>query len=97
MSSIFCFAAFSGASQRWEFKNTTSKFVQNVRVEMFYKTIGKQSETETNIFSIFGRFSARGVRKHHKNEKPIEKMIWSWSFFGPVRPTHPQRGSPHLL
>jgi hypothetical protein len=32
---FFCFIAFSGASLRWEFKNTTKNVLQNNRVEKF--------------------------------------------------------------
>jgi hypothetical protein len=48
---FFCFIAFSGVSQRWEFKNTTkNRFAKN-RVEKFLQKIDKKSKT--NFFSNF--------------------------------------------
>jgi hypothetical protein len=49
-SIFFCFIAFSGVSQRWEFNNTTKKN----RVEKFLQKIKKiDQKSKTDFFSIF--------------------------------------------
>jgi hypothetical protein len=59
---FFCFIAFLGVSQRWEFKSTTKSFLQ--------KFVPKNPKLFFSRFfsHVFGRFSAGegGVPKHHK-------------------------------
>jgi hypothetical protein len=67
-SSIFLgIFAFSGVSQRWEFKNTTKNVLQNNCVEN--KLLKPTSNLKPICFSnllyhVFRRFSVRAVRKH---------------------------------
>jgi hypothetical protein len=56
-SSIFCFIAFSGASQRWEFKNATKNFLQKIAS----KTLTKEStKSKTDWLSIKKTFFGFG-------------------------------------
>jgi hypothetical protein len=60
--------AFLGVSQRWEFKYTTKNVLQKKCVKQNYKRIDKKPQTDffSNCFNhVFGRFSVRGVQKHH--------------------------------
>jgi hypothetical protein len=62
------FIVFSGVSQRREFKNTTKNVLQKIVSKCFYKKIDKKSKTDLLLdlcYHVFGRFSARGVQKHH--------------------------------
>jgi hypothetical protein len=66
------FIAFFGDSQRWEFKNTTKNFYKKSCLKVFTKNRQNNPKPSFSRFvlSLFGRFSARGARKHHtKNNK----------------------------
>jgi hypothetical protein len=84
---LFCFIAFSGVSQRWEFKNTQKTFCNKHRVEKFLQNIRPKIQNRfflDFVYHVFGRFSVRAVQKHdlkksEKNPTP--------SFFR--TPTHP--------
>jgi hypothetical protein len=54
---LFCFIAFSGVSQRWVLKNTTTKIVEN--------KMDKKSKTD---FS--GRFWVRGFKNPKRRAGP---------------------------
>jgi hypothetical protein len=60
-SSSFDFIAFSGVSQRQEFKNTTESFLQKHRVEKFFYKKIKIIDTKPILcrffYQVFGRFS----------------------------------------
>jgi hypothetical protein len=60
----FCFIAFSGVSQQWEFKNNTKNVLQQNRVKKFLQ---KKRFSRFVFYHVFGRFSVRRVQKHHKN------------------------------
>jgi hypothetical protein len=65
------FIAFSGVSQRWEFKNTTKKrFLSKNRAEKFLQKNRQKSQTEflSILFThVLGHFSVRRSKKHRKN------------------------------
>jgi hypothetical protein len=69
-STFFCFIAFSGVFQRWEFKNTTKKrFTKKLVSKSFPKKFDQKSQTDffsILFYYVFGRFSVRGVQKHDK-------------------------------
>jgi hypothetical protein len=55
----FGFIAFSGVSQRWEFKNTTKNVLQKNRVEKFLqKKSTKKSKTDFILGFVLSRFWA---------------------------------------
>jgi hypothetical protein len=92
-SSNFCFIAFSGVSQRWEFKNTTKNVLQKKSCrKVFTKNSTKNPQPTFSrivFYHVFGRFSMRGVQKHDK--KNIKKINLTldpspFSYFDP--PTH---------
>jgi hypothetical protein len=67
------FFAFSGVTERWEFKNTT----KNVLQKKSCQNILKRQKIQNRFFSILfyhvlGRFSVRGVQKH--DEKSPQKI-----------------------
>jgi hypothetical protein len=88
---FFGFIAVSGVSQRWEFKNTTKNVLQKIVSKSFYKKIDKKSKTDffSNFFyHVFGRFSARGVQKHHKKSRGGNlTLVLFWPLTHP--PGHP--------
>jgi hypothetical protein len=62
------FMAFSGVSQRWEFKNTTKRFTKKSCRKVFTK---KSTKTQNRLFldffnHVYGRFLVRGGQKHAK-------------------------------
>jgi hypothetical protein len=64
---FFCFVAFPGVSQRWEFKDTTKNVLETDRVEKFLQK--NRPKIQNRLFPgffyhVFGRFSVRGVQKH---------------------------------
>jgi hypothetical protein len=77
-STFFCFIAFSGVSQRWEFKITTKNVLQNKSCRKILQKIRPKIQNAKPTFSrkgfitFLGRFSMRGVQKHDK--KNIEKI-----------------------
>jgi hypothetical protein len=79
---FFCFIAFSGGFQRWEFKNTTKNVLQKKSCrKVFYQKIDQKSKTDffSNLFNhVFGRFSMRGVQKHDKkiSEKNLALVLF---------------------
>jgi hypothetical protein len=87
---FFCFVAFSGVSKRWELKNTTKTFYKNKSCRKVF-TKNKSAKSPKPIFSrffcyhVFGRFSVRGVQKHHKI---ISKKNLTLVIFWPL--THPR-------
>jgi hypothetical protein len=72
---FFCFIAFSGVSQRWEFKYTTKNFLQRQKIvsKGFCKKIDKRSKTDPPPWRFFdhvyGRLSVRGVKKNEKKKR----------------------------
>jgi hypothetical protein len=84
---LFCFIAFSGVSQRWEFKNTTKMFYKKSCRKVFTKKLKKNHLKIPNRFflecfyHVFGRFSMRGVQKH---DKKIYTQIWTLVLFWPL-------------
>jgi hypothetical protein len=91
-STFFCFIAFSGVSQRWEFKNTTKNVLQKKSCrKVFPKNSTKNPKpTFSRIFfyHVFGRFSMRGVQKHDKkiSENKSHPGPFSYSTFFFCRP-----------
>jgi hypothetical protein len=87
---IFCFIAFSGVSQRWEFKNTTKCVLQKGSCrKVFTKKSTKKNKTD--LFSIFfitfWAFLREGSSKTRQNN--LEKKLISpgtFFFFGPRGP-----------
>jgi len=76
---LFCFISFSGVSQRWEFKSTTKNILQKNRQKIqnhFFSIL---------FYHVFGRFSVRGVQKHH--QKISKKTNLTLLLFWPL--THP--------
>jgi hypothetical protein len=73
-STFFCFIAFSGVSQRWEFKNTQKTFYKKHRVEKFTKSSTKNPKP---IFSRFvlSRFLAFLGEGSSKTRKKISEKI----------------------
>jgi hypothetical protein len=69
-STFFCFIAFSGVFQRWEFKDTTKNVLQKKSCrKVFTKNstkIPKPTFSRISFYHVFGRFSARGVQKRDK-------------------------------
>jgi hypothetical protein len=76
----FCFIAFPGVSQRWEFKNTTKNVLQNNRVEKVPRMVSffpffivflnsPHRETPKNVIKKNKKKSVRGVQKHDKKWK----------------------------
>jgi hypothetical protein len=69
---FFGFIAVSGISQRWEFKNIAKNFLQKQSCrKVLQKNRPKITKNPKPTFSrffhhVFGRFSVRGVQKHHK-------------------------------
>jgi hypothetical protein len=72
---FFCFnnntfIAFSGVSQRWEFKSTTKNVLQKNRVEKFLQKnrskIQNRFVSRFYFYHVLGRFLVRGVQKHDK-------------------------------
>jgi hypothetical protein len=67
---FFCFIAFSGVFQRWEFKSTTKNVLQKKSSRKVFTK--KSTKSPKPIFSrffvyhVFGRFSVRGGQKHDK-------------------------------
>jgi hypothetical protein len=66
---FFYFIAFSGVSQRWKLKKTTTNVLQKNRVERFLQKI--RPKIQTDLFSIFFGVSRRGDFKN--TTKNIEK------------------------
>jgi hypothetical protein len=65
---FFCFIAFPGGSQRWEFKNVVQKIVSKSFTKENRPKI--QNRCFLDFFNhVFGRFSIRGVQKS-KTHKP---------------------------
>jgi hypothetical protein len=69
--------------------------LQNNRVERFlhfYQKIDQKSKTiffSTFFYHVFGRFSVRGVQKHH----PKKRFFFDpGPFFASEPPTHPKTG-----
>jgi hypothetical protein len=89
---FFCVIAFSGVSQRWEFKSTTKKVLQKNRVEKFYKKSTRKSETDFLDFfnHVFGRFSARGSQKHDLKSRKKSDQHWYFLLFWPPRGANQQ-------
>jgi hypothetical protein len=67
---FFCFIAFSGVFQRWEFKNTRKNALQKKSCrKVFTKNLTKSPKPiffSKNFCHVFGRFSVRGVQKYDK-------------------------------
>jgi hypothetical protein len=67
--------AFLCVSQQGDFKNTIKHFFGEIHVKNFWpkKLRGKKKLFSFRLFPsiffyrVFGRFSARGAPKHHKN------------------------------
>jgi hypothetical protein len=80
------FYCVSGVSQRWEFKITTKKKLQKILSKSFNKKIDKNPKPIFSrfVYQVFGRFSVRGVQKHH--QKISEKNL-TLVLFWPL--THP--------
>jgi hypothetical protein len=83
-------------------KHYKKRFAKQSCPKVFTKQIDKKSKPLTLTLSRFlfyhvlGRFTARGVQKHHSYNKTSggENLIrQSCSFFG-LLPTNPPRGSP---
>jgi hypothetical protein len=83
----FCFIAFSGVSQRWEFKNTTKIVLQKKSCrKVFCKKIDKNPkpiflDLFYDVRNALGRFSVRGVQKRHlktyiPQKKPALVLFW---------------------
>jgi hypothetical protein len=64
---FFCFIAFSGVFQRWEFKNTQKYVLQKTSCrKVFTKNSTKNPKPIFFLvffYHVFGRFSVRGVLK----------------------------------
>jgi hypothetical protein len=87
---FFCFIAFSGVFQRWEFKNTIKNVLQKKSCrKVFTKNSTKSPKPIFSRFffnQVFGSFSSvRGVQKHDKTN--IEKINLTLVLFWPL--THP--------
>jgi hypothetical protein len=86
----FFLIAFSGVSQRWEFKfkNTTKNVLQKNRAEKFLQKNRPKNPKPVFfldfVHHVFGRFS---VRENKSGPGP---------FFG-VYPAHPPRGPPNFF
>jgi hypothetical protein len=65
---LFCFIAFSGVFQRWEFKNATKNVLQKKSCrKVFTKNSTKNPKpifSRILFYHVFGRFSMKGVQKH---------------------------------
>jgi hypothetical protein len=98
---LFCFIAFSGVSQRWEFKNTTKQCfaacwgrapgVVVLSHFVYIETeIIKENAKKLGFFDffyhVFGRFSVRGVQKHDKKPPKI-KLTSPGTFLASEEPT----------
>jgi hypothetical protein len=86
---FFCFIAFSGVSQRWEFKNTTKNVLQKNRRKVFTKNLTKNPKPtfSRNFLSRFWAFLDKGssktrLKKYRKNKSDPSPF----SYFDP--PTH---------
>jgi hypothetical protein len=66
---VVCFIAFSGVSQRWEFKSTTKNVLQKVVSKSFDQKIEKKKQTDLFllIYHVFGRFFGEESKKTRKN------------------------------
>jgi hypothetical protein len=82
---FFWFIAFSGVSQRWEFKNTQKNVLQKTSCrKVFTKNSTKKSKTDYfSIFfnHVFGRFSVREfkntIKQDRKNESDPIPFLYS--------------------
>jgi hypothetical protein len=75
---FFCFIAFSGVSQRREFKHTTKNVSQKKsRRKVFTKNSTKNPKPTFSrfLYHVFGRFSMRGVQKHDKKHRKINLTL----------------------
>jgi hypothetical protein len=63
---LFCFIAFSGVSQQWEFKTPKKKFCKQILSKNFYKEIDKKSKPDFSRFvlSLFGLSKTQLKKKH---------------------------------
>jgi hypothetical protein len=92
---FFGFLAFSGVSQRWEFKNTTKNVLQKIVSKSSYKKIDKNAKTDfflVFVSHVFGRFSVRGVQKHQKKFEKTNLSLITDPFWSLTHP--PTTGSP---
>jgi hypothetical protein len=64
-------------------KHYKKRFAKKIVSKRFYKEIDKKSKTDffsISFYHIFGRFSVRGVQKHHKKYR--KNASDPGSFFG---------------
>jgi hypothetical protein len=100
------FGCFSG----WQLKDTTKNVLQKIASKSFNKKIEQKTKDKrfkTVFFLIylphyhvFGRFSVRGVQKHHQKnitKKNLALALGPFLASGPPPHTHHHTGSPVFL
>jgi hypothetical protein len=82
----FCFIAFSGVSQRWEFKNTTKAACTKTASKCFYKKIEEKIQNRffsRFFYSRFWAFLGEGRSKTRRKESGGDlPSPQPWCFFG---------------
>jgi hypothetical protein len=89
---LFCFIAFAGVSQRWEFKNTTKNVLPKIVSKGLYKKSTKKIQNRFCFVSIFFKscfwaFLGEGSSKtRQKNSK--KKLTSPGTFLASEEPTN---------
>jgi hypothetical protein len=89
---FFCFIAFSGVSQRREFKNTNKKVLQKNRFEKFLQKKRRKIQNQCFLHFLLSRFlafigegSSKTLLKQISRKTPLTLVLfWSLTY----RPTH---------